>query len=293
LPVAAEPVPVASFGSSFADAFCQIGNCCEREGYAFVASTCKTTMKAYVDAIVNEELADPGVTFDDAAAGDCIEAYRKLVTGCTDRSLGDATETACQGIFRGTVPEGGACMVDAACAELPGAGYVTCDTGVCTHRVDDFNTTPRAKLGEPCSSSCEEDGNGFSCSGGGGGAGSGPPPGAGACYKNDGLYCTQAHVCAAVPKIGEPCRDGYVCETDSYCNGSVCVASIATGPCPGYDECLSTSYCDDTTRTCIPQKSNGSACNGDFECVSDQCEGDVCRDWTVANPSYCAGVVDD
>jgi hypothetical protein len=283
----ATPVAAEDFSASFTNAFCKIGPCCQREGYPFTPLTCETTMKAYLDSVVNEELADPKVVFDAAAAGTCIEAYRKAVTGCTDLSLEDATVTECQGVFRGTVAEGGACTEDTECAAAAGAIYVYCNYGVCT-RGDSDVTSMRSKVGEPCSETCEADGDSLGC-GSGGGTTSGPPAGAGACFKNDGLYCTTDYVCAPIPKLGEACRDGYVCEAAAYCDGATCLSRTATGPCPNVSACLSTSYCDYATRVCIPLKDDGAACGEGSECASQRCDDGFCHEWTLAGANACAG----
>jgi hypothetical protein len=285
----AVPVAASSFGQSFATAYCAIGACCQREGYAFTSS-CEATVKAYVDSRVTESLQKPGVSFDEASAGTCVEAYGAAVKACTDRKLSDAVDDACQHLFRGTVPEGGACTTDQACADIPGVSYVQCDTGVCKRGTNSSaGSEVHAKLGEPCAYTCEEDEFGLGCSSG---SGTTTPQSMAGCYQNDGLYCTKAFVCAPLPKAGESCPE-YVCALDSYCNGSTCVARTATGPCPNYDECLHTSYCDDSTQMCTPLKANGSACNLSDECSSDHCAEDACREWSVASASACAGLLDD
>src|SRR3954471_4244771 len=70
------PVAAASFGQSFATAFCAIGPCCQREGYAFTQASCETAVKSYLDSVVSAELQTKGVVFDEAGAGSCVEAYR-------------------------------------------------------------------------------------------------------------------------------------------------------------------------------------------------------------------------
>ncbi len=280
------PVAAASFGQSFATAFCAIGPCCQREGYAFTQSSCETAVKAYVDAVVSAELQAEGVVFDEAAAGGCVEAYGAATKACTNQQLGDALDDACEHVFRGTVPEGGACTANDACADVPGASYVECDTGVCKPQ-SDFLASPtvHAKLGEACAYTCAESG----CSAG---SGTTTPQSTAGCWQNDGLYCTRALVCAPLPKVGEACPE-YVCAADSYCSGSICMAGVSTGPCPNYNECVHTSYCDDATRSCIPVKANGAACNQSNECLSDNCQEKVCREWSVASAASCAGLLDD
>jgi hypothetical protein len=282
------PVAAADFSQTFALDFCKIGPCCQNAGFSFGPKSCEDTVKTIMDAAIQARLSEPGVVFDATAAGACADAYRALVVACNDQSLEDAANTACQNVFRGTVPEGGACMNDDACAPVPGVEYMECDNGICT-RGDVGVTDIRAALGEPCSETCETDNSGGSgCQT----SGSANPSqsAAGACFKNDGLYCNDAFVCAALPKLGERCPE-YLCEADTYCNGSICVAGIATGPCPDYDECLHTSYCDDTTQMCTPLKANGTTCNYDGECSSGTCVNDVCSQFSIASPQSCAGLI--
>ncbi|HTQ03453.1 MAG TPA: Dickkopf N-terminal cysteine-rich domain-containing protein [Polyangiaceae bacterium] len=291
------PVAASDFASSFASAFCAIGPCCQSQGYAFTGSTCETTVTAFMNSAVTAALSEPGVVFDESEGAGCVDAYRKAVMGCTDRTLGDATNTACQNVFHGTVPQGGACTTDSACAEVPGVPYVQCNEGLCAPGGDDFGVSDsvHAMLGEPCTSSCEEDGSGgYGCSSSGSSTSAGPPAGAGGCYRQDGLYCTDAYVCAPLAPVGASC-EGFECAIDSYCSLStgLCTAGVASGPCPTFEECVHTSYCDESTQVCVPLKANGAACNYDSECVSANCMGDTCREWSIADPGTCAGLIGD
>ncbi|HWP07697.1 MAG TPA: hypothetical protein VNN72_18225 [Polyangiaceae bacterium] len=282
--------PVASngFAQKFASSFCEaIGPCCMRGGFAYTQSTCTGAAQAYLEALVSEALRYPGVSYNEAAAGDCIAAYAAAARACTDPTLLEGDNNPCGNIFKGTIPVGGHCSQDRECIQSEDA-YVQCDAGVCTSDPDGFVSVGdvHAHLGEACGASCARDGSSTSCSYMGTSANNK------GCWEEDGLYCSDAGVCASVPKLGEACPD-YACATDSYCGGSVCVASIASGPCPSYIECLHTSYCDSDTQMCIPLKANGAACNYDSECSSANCEGDVCREWSVARSDSCAGIFDD
>ncbi len=285
----AAPIASADYPDAFAKAFCAIGPCCQREGYAFTQTACESGFEAAIAAEVSNYLAVPGVEFDEDAAGACMQALRAAVIACTDRVLLDAEQTVCVQVFRGTVPEGGSCTANAACAPIPGAGEVSCnDKGVCARgNVTGLDTTLHAKLGEPCAGTCESNLNGSSCEGFG--TKSGAPTGDPACYRDDGLYCTDAFVCAALPKVGESCGAHSECSADTYCSGGVCVAAMASGPCE-FDECLHTSYCDTTTNMCTPRKANGAACKQDRECSSGNCDG-VCHDWSLARGDRCSGSI--
>jgi hypothetical protein len=116
----------------------------------------------------------------------------------------------------------------------------------------------------------------------------------GVCWTEDGLVCTSG-ICVAAPAIGSPCVSNR-CGVDAHCEGTVCVADTATGPCPGGDgDCLSTSLCDYDVdpSVCRPRAANGELCDYGDECVSGKCEGDRCVPWSMANPELCAGVVFD
>lgn len=291
--VTGTPVAAASFGQKFADAYCGgIGSCCTREGYAFTEATCVQNAKAYLDAAVSELTRYPGIAFNESAAGDCIALYRAAAQACTDRAFLNGDDKACSHIFQGTVPLGGHCSESAECADVPDAPYVDCDAGVCTRPTgDDFTASDvHAGLGDKCGLSCEHVGSsGQSCS-----SSQQSLATHDACWAEDGLFCGQTGLCQALPAVGAPCPD-YVCAKDAYCDltTKVCTQGTATGPCPYYEECLSTSYCDSDTKTCIPIKADGAACNYGDECQSDNCEGDVCRPWSIANAATCAGILDD
>lgn len=284
------PVSSNGFAQKFAASFCDaIGPCCMRAGFAYTASSCTQAAQAYLEAAVADALSDPGVSFNESAAGDCIAAYGAAARACTDPTVLEGENNPCRNVFKGTVPVGGHCSKDGACVQSDGA-YVECDAGVCTSMPDDFLSVGdvHAKLGEACGASCAHDGGSTSCSY------VGTPASNKGCWEEDGLQCTTQGVCAPVPKLGEACPD-YNCATDAHCDVGTnrCIASTATGPCPSYTECLHTSYCDSDTQVCIPLKANGAACNYDSECTSANCEGDVCREWSVARASTCAGLLDD
>jgi hypothetical protein len=284
------PVSSNGFAQKFATAFCDaIGPCCMRGGFAYTASSCTQAAEAYLDAAVSESLRYPGVSFNESAAGDCIAAYSAAARACTEPAVLDGYSSPCHNIFKGTIAVGGHCSKDGECIQSDDA-YVECDAGVCTNMPDEFISVGdvHGKLGDTCGASCAHDGGSTSCSY------VGTPASNKGCWEEDGVYCTSQSVCATVPKLGEACPD-FSCAADTHCDPATkrCVASSATGPCPSYTECLHTSYCDSDTQMCIPQKANGTACNYDSECLSANCEGDVCREWSIARASTCAGLLDD
>jgi hypothetical protein len=247
-------------------------------------------VQAFISATMSQYANNPNVVYDEAAAGTCIDAYRTVLSACTNRDLSKQLNTACDNIFRGTVPLGGSCGTTTECAK-PATGGVSCTTAVCTVTPSYSSPTsePHAVAGQACTETCSATGASGSICGGY----SAPDGGAAAyCWTNDGLACSSAKICEAAPGVGQTCIDMSYCATDAYCLNGKCVASQATGPCPSGRECLSTSYCDYTTKQCTPLKQNGEACNQGSECLAGQCEQDHCRNWSVATLSSCAGLLD-
>ena len=274
-------VPHADFASTFAPSYCNsIQNCCSRSGYD--SSTCQSSLQAQLNAALVTAAANPKIAYDSAAAARLVNAVVALNTGCTDHTLLHAANVAWDQIFKGTVESGGSCGSSQDCIS-PDAGYATCNAGICTlgSSTGAFDG-PRATLGQSCGSTCSGDANSSTCNGNGTSA---------SCWINDGIYCN-GNTCAAVPSIGQPCGGGSYCEIAGHCESGRCVADTATGACSSNDACVSTSYCDFTARACTPKKANGATCNQGGECTGGQCEQDVCRNWTIATPALCAGLLD-
>jgi hypothetical protein len=284
----AGPIAVTDYPEAFSKAYCAIGPCCQHEGYSFNQASCESALKSLLEASVSSNLNEPGVEFDETAAGACVEFARKFVTACTDPTL-LAGDNPCDALYYGTVPAGGTCTVDTACAPISGVAAVACNSGVCGPSDFLSDNEARGKAGDPCNSTCEETLTTGSCSGAA--TSSTPAQSATACYTNDGLYCTPQYVCAPQPKLGEACDDTSddICAQDTYCSGSVCVAATATGPCQSSSMCLHTSYCDNDTGQCVPLKANGKACTSDLECSSENCDVNVCHEWSAATAMGCSG----
>jgi hypothetical protein len=275
------------FSQRFAASYCSsIQGCCQRFGENFDLASCQDAVRGYLTALLNAELANPNVVFDEQVAGQCIDAYAAALRACTEQNV--ATGEACEGLFRGTVELGGACGESSECIQSP-EQPATCDTGVCV--ADELYFSPYdlepAALGEPCSATCEGDIDGSSsCSGT-----STANPSAGPCWVNDGLICGSTGVCMPAPQVGEPCPQ-YFCTAGAYCASGTCQPASSDGPCTDSVSCLPTSYCDFATSLCTPRKPDGEACNADDECLGGACEADRCRVWSVASAESCAGLLD-
>jgi hypothetical protein len=284
------PVPKKDFSTNFANAYCEgIKGCCTASGITADTTNCKTLLTSQMNAAL-ERFEGKKITFTEAAAGDCIDAYRSALASCTDRDARKNINTICKAVFVGTVPLGGDCSISNECQQ-DGAQDTYCDAGVCTLETLDTIDNVHAKLGEDCSGTCSSDTNGSGCSS----FVSDPNSTVSAmCWVNDGLICSANGKCVAVPTLGESCSGSDYCATGAYCSNSVCVAQIATGSCSYSSKaCVSSSYCDYDTNQCTPKKSDGSTCNSDEECVGGDCLDDHCRVWSMATASSCAGMLDD
>ncbi|MGE0785966.1 MAG: hypothetical protein AB7S26_09780 [Sandaracinaceae bacterium] len=87
--------------------------------------------------------------------------------------------------------------------------------------------------------------------------------------------------CEAFPRFvgpGEACGTGNVDCAPLYgvCEDGTCRAWPGAGePCDG-STCDITSYCDQTSGTCVATASQGAACDDGTQCETRSCEADVC-----------------
>lgn len=289
----AAPVESGNFVKAFSSAYCEgIADCCKEQGFPSDTAACKTTLEAQIGPQAATRLSSPHYTYDAKAAGVCLAAYKSALEACTDRYYMQDFEADCSKAIVGNVALGGQCGEDSECAPQENSS-VECSNGICVVSSDDwyFEDEIHGKLGDPCKGTCHQDADGDSgCSGGGIDS---APSNAVSCWTNDGLVCGDNNTCVAAPTLGQRCED--YCASGAWCQERVCVAQIASGGDCGFNDtaCLSTSYCDHETDQCTPKKADGEACDDDEECVGGDCYQDHCRVWTAANPSSCAGIIDD
>jgi hypothetical protein len=275
------------WASKIAVAYCEgMVDCCSASGFTEDVSTCKSTVSSVLTAALGE-LKNKKVEFNDAAAADCVDAYRNAAVSCTSRDAARSVNQVCKSAYVGTVALGGACSDSVECVPDP-ENDVTCDTGICTVQqssspFDDIHE----KLGDNCTTTCQSSSDGSrTCA-------ASSTQTTGACWTNDGLVCGSNGVCVTAPTIGQSCATGSFCADGSYCEGGVCIEQTKTGSCAtSSDACASSSYCDDATQNCTPKKAAGAACDSDYECQGDNCYEDQCREWTMANAQSCAGLLD-
>lgn len=248
-------IPIAELPTAFGSAVCDnLGPCCQKAGLSYDASKCKalyTGLLSQFEASVNS-----GKTkYDANAAGTCLNAIKQSTQSCDL----DTSSPACDQVFQGTVPEGGACDNESEC-NAPAGASTDCDNGVCVVEL-------RGKVGDACKWTCTEEGSSTSCSGG-----SGTDTGA-RCYTNDGLYCdSDSGQCQAQIAVGGTgCGfDDEACATGAYCQSDKCEAHKKVGEaCTGFNQCVAGAYCDSAgSGNCAAKKPAGADCT-DF----DECEG--------------------
>jgi hypothetical protein len=168
----------------------------------------------------------------------------------------ETDDDPCDGIYRGTLPEGAACQASVECADIQGSEAVCVYdnvtlSGVCTRTI----ALARGRDGDECFTTCES--NDCSIYGS-------PPDGTyTACYLEDGLFCSASlGTCVPPPALGEPCNDFY---------------------------CAAGAYCSIANLTCQSQKQDGEICDSHAACIGGSCLDSLCGPERVASTALCSG----
>jgi hypothetical protein len=177
---------------------------------------------AQLTAEGNDAMAD-GATWNAAAAGQCLQRVRGADCAGTDVPKLVALVDACDDIWTGIVPPGGACRTYMSCAEPPVSGGATagssCVNSVCLSVV-------RLPVGATCSTGTTMvcDVLTASCTGGVCVA----LPGDGEACTGDcrsGFTCTNG-TCAALLGVGTACAVNSDCASDR-CSAGKCTSVLA------------------------------------------------------------------
>jgi hypothetical protein len=274
------PLALADLPHAVANALCNnIGPCCAQAGFPHDPAQCEIesekALEASVSAMRRKEFA-----YDGFAARGCVEAY--AIAG---RTCGDASQVqrACRRVFTGALELGQPCADSNECTP----GNYCQRTGGAANGECVSETLSRGKLGDRCGESCiHYDEQEFtSCNGLTTSVST-------QCYSNDGLFCNDAHVCAPLPTVDQPCTGAPVCAGDNFCDATrhTCVARRTSGSCgDANDACTADAFCNFGTHQCELRRAHGEACAGSFdECVStDFCIQGTCRTRTIATPFSC------
>jgi len=291
-PAGGGPIPIESIRKEYETALCASLVRC---GYMPDNATCVDLNAASQDQL--QLLADVvygTVTYDAAAARTCVNAISGLTCEGLSKGL-QSVQSSCDSVFKGSVPEGGGCVVDdeclgdSRCDKEMCMGGGACCIGKCVPG------TELVPLGGDCSmAACISDAY---CDQGDGQGGAMPTCSA---RKDNGQTCNAVDACLA----GQRCDTG----GDGTCyklsaEGQQCNPTISNGSClsidnwcdatakkcvklPGANEpcaqdgdklrCLGYAYCDDEAMTCKARPvegedcvMNGPQCLGTLYCAHD------------------------
>lgn len=296
-PTTGGPIAIEVFHDELEKASCELAVKCgimpDQAICLDVNSPGRTNLQLLADVVFGM------VTYDAAAARACIDALRARGCEALDASA-KALDQACDNVFRGTVPEGGGCVVDDECTgdarcdlEMCMGGGACCvgkcapkpslvalggdcametcvETAYCDKEDDGMgNVTAeckaRVKNGQPCE---DEDG----C--------------------EDGLRCDTAggKTCFILSKEGQPCNanlENPPClRVDNWCHATdeKCARLPGAGePCTDKNECLSYAYCDAGTCKSKPLEGeactmDGPSCLGSLQCaIEDMMMAGTCK----------------
>jgi hypothetical protein len=258
-----DPVSIDNYSEEYTDAICTQFVRCE---IVESVGTCKdvlrffdTTLLTLVDAVKIGR-----IEYSADAAGECFDELRDY--DCV--FPGYHASTSCDDVFRGTVPEGGACFVAAECADFATCtlndpncnATTTCCPGTCG--------APRRTVmkGQSCDEldRCE-----------------------------DGTYCkpaasgTGSGTCSAWATEGAACDELDSCVNPLVCSGSAgvrtCVRPAGSGetcdPARSTECADSRQHCDPTTLKCVDALPAGAACERHEECSAHaSCVDGTCQD---------------
>jgi hypothetical protein len=262
-PTTGGPIAIEAFREELEVARCELAVRC---GFMPNQDTCRDVLSE--DQELLQLLADVvfnKVSFDEAAARTCVDAIR--AQSCeTLSAVFKAVETACAGVFTGSVAEGGACLVDDECT-----GDADCDVSMCM-------------------------GDGVCCMG----VCAKPPalvPVGGDCSKSpcvEAAYCETMDdgmgnitgTCKARVTNGQPCNYVNACEEGLRCDlggegncytlakeGQSCNPNLQNGACLRVDY-----WCSTTDKKCSKLPMPGEPCTDKMACVGHAyCDGVTCQ----------------
>lgn len=242
-----------------------------------------TSFQAILDGV-----EDGTIEYDEDKAGACADSFRDQA--CEFAGL-SGEPSPCDDVFTGTVPAGGACVVDLQCA----------NSGDCI--ATDPNCDPDAAC---CASTCVVRTEMVSQAGG--------PCADDIHVCADDLYCRQVSQTAAmceplITQEGTACETLSACANPMYCNldlfGSgrpaTCKRPAASGTACDLEDLLpcvdNRDFCDPTSLTCVRGVAPGATCGMGVACVpyasciDNACVADIARGGAcvVEQGADCAG----
>lgn len=262
------------------------------------------------------------IDYDSGAAKDCLDS----ISGWDCASLfgNDDGNESCDNTFTGTIADGAGCFLDeqcvsARCVEPDGCADACCE-GTCGPEVadaaiggdcaeadcvagaycDDQDVcAARSAQGETCAwaGECQ---SGLVCASGEVGTCESPPVAGDPCLGEGcggvlGLTCDfSTTTCQPVLYEGDACdiendlcsRAYLLCEPES----STCAPFPGVGESCAAFQCGLGAYCDYDFElgqgTCVVRGGDGAACEGDWQCLDENCDGEP---GTCKAPAECIG----
>ncbi|MFO0681717.1 MAG: hypothetical protein U0234_06690 [Sandaracinus sp.] len=309
-PTSSGPATIDQFSARSAQAFCGLASRCDSyrnlPGLIVQSSggNCEAQLTAFYENYVlapYRDAIDAGhIVYRADRAGACFDAL-----GAVSCEGLDATPSACQEVFQGTLADGAACTMQEECSATSTCTGGSGSCGTCTH-------VPQ--LGEACTdttgcgtgSYC--DATSMRCTAAIAQGGACTPDGPNRCANN--LVCVPSTsnpaqgTCSATPIVGAGescasarCQDGLTCAVSS--TGSTCRAPRTDGTCQlsfsGPGDCGATQACNASfgaDGTCVAIPTTGQACTSTCQaparCVDDGSGGRVCL-VPHANGEACTG----
>lgn len=289
-------VSIDEFPDALVDALCTRYVRC---GVVEDHDSCRALLNGFENlADIQHAVANHSVRYDEDKMQDCVDAF--AATSCDQSSESARVDPpACLAALRGTVADGGTCMISAQCvsgscdnASCP----MACCEGTCAPTVADVpvgmscltgpcvagsfcNATqicqPLLAAGQTCASN-GQCGYGLYC-----------PTASRVCttsqHRGDpcldrscadlGTRCDATQVCAGYPRRNEGCSAMVPCQAPNVCSAqtAICVAPPSLGQqCTV--QCAPGSFCDGQSHLCTAPKADGQPCVFSDECTSANCD---------------------
>jgi Dickkopf N-terminal cysteine-rich region len=303
-------ITFAQYESQAATAYCSYLAKCGLFPDAATCEQANTGIITVADPSLAEAIAQGRVAFDGDDAAACLSQFSN--ESC-DQTMSRVSPTICNEIVSGTVGSGGMCAIDQECisqaCDVPSCEQACCQ-GTCVG-----GTAPALQpTGAPCTSDescvagdyCDSQADmcapyvaagsacadSFACAPGFGCAGT--PlvcktlPGTGAACPdgvcaNVGEHCGSAGTCVKDGLPGDSCVTNSDCSEFFTCDPSTmqCMKGPSLGePCPDGTCFDANTFCTDelgsATPTCAAAGSDGATCNSIDQCISGNCDNNVC-----------------
>ncbi len=280
-----------AFFNEFCSAF---SPCCAQVGKSTDGASCKQRFA----------LSTADSEYDPVKGQVCINeirAQQNNVDFCTNPG---SSSKACEGTFRekgsgvGTKEPGEECSKDGDCAPSS-EGSVRCESAYRNGSVVGMGCQLRIEGGREGDGPCLGTKKGLTTmyeSAIASSDGRTLPPARGyLCDVADGVYCSRDTSCRKLQNIGETCDtvSQYACVSSAYCDFSskTCVAKVPVGGnCAStWEACTESGYCDTTTSKCVARFSDGTACSRSDECISNLCLDHKCSPQSALVPQFLCG----